>query len=208
MPARRRARPLRRPALDGLRAGLPRPRRRLARAGLERRLLEPAPPPARAERRRLAHRRAAAALLPLERLLDRAADADLALPEPLHARQPARPRAALRRLRRTAVPRRAPRAAARPVCVRGFRQRRRRARAVAPHAWMPAADDAQSNPFIPRLAVALWEARIDLRQVFPALRGPSRVGFARWLVSHDDQGFGADLLLRVHASLRPPAGTA
>ncbi|HET9767562.1 MAG TPA: glycosyltransferase [Thermoanaerobaculia bacterium] len=73
--------------------------------------------------------------------------------------------------------------------------------------WLADADDPQAEPFIPRLAVALWEARLDLRQVFPALRGPSRVGFARWLVGHADHGFGEELLVRVHASLRPPAGT-
>ncbi|HEV8240559.1 MAG TPA: glycosyltransferase [Thermoanaerobaculia bacterium] len=76
------------------------------------------------------------------------------------------------------------------------------------YSWISDADDAEAEPFIPRLAVALWEARMDLRQVFPALRGPSRVGFARWLIGHGDHGFGEDLLVRVHASLRPPAGTA
>jgi len=75
------------------------------------------------------------------------------------------------------------------------------------YSWLSDADDAQAEPFIPRLAVALWEARLDLRQVFPALRGPSRVGFARWLLGHADHGFAEELLVRVHASLRPPAGT-
>ena len=75
------------------------------------------------------------------------------------------------------------------------------------YGWITDADDPTAEPFIPRLAVALWEARIDLRQVFPALRGPSRAGFARWLVGHGDHGFGDELLARVHASLRPPPGT-
>ncbi len=75
------------------------------------------------------------------------------------------------------------------------------------YSWICGADDPSVEPFIPRLAVALWEARPDLRQVFPSLRGPSRAAFARWLVGHGDHGFGNELLVRVHASLRPPTGT-
>jgi glycosyltransferase involved in cell wall biosynthesis len=73
--------------------------------------------------------------------------------------------------------------------------------------WMTSADDPRSEPFLPKLAVTLWEARPDLRQVFPALRGPSRHAFARWLVGHGDHGLGRELLAPVEASLRPPAGT-
>ena len=73
--------------------------------------------------------------------------------------------------------------------------------------WICGADDPAVEPYVPRLAVALWEARPDLRQVFPALRGPSRIAYARWLVGHGDHGFGNELLVRVHASLRPPPGT-
>ena len=75
------------------------------------------------------------------------------------------------------------------------------------YSWISDADDPQAEPFIPRIAVALWEARLDLRLVFPALRGPSRTAFARWLIGHGDHGLGGELLMRVHAALRPPPGT-
>ena len=68
VPARGRARAVRGPALDGLRARLPGGRRDPARSGVQRRLLEPRPPAARGERRRLAGRpvgEAAASGVPL-----------------------------------------------------------------------------------------------------------------------------------------------
>ena len=55
--------------------------------------------------------------------------------------------------------------------------------------------------------MAVWESRVDLRQVFPAPRGPSRLGFARWLVGNIDHGLAEELLERVKASL-PPADTS
>jgi glycosyltransferase involved in cell wall biosynthesis len=76
------------------------------------------------------------------------------------------------------------------------------------YAWISAADDATAEPFIPRIAAAMWESRSDLRQVFPSLRGPSRLAFAHWLVSHGDHDLASELLVRVDASLRPPPGTA
>src|SRR5204862_6353664 len=56
------------------------------------------------------------------------------------------------------------------------------------YSWITHADGGGSDPFIPRIAVAVWESRVDLRQVFPAPRGPSRLGFARWLVGNLDHG--------------------
>ncbi len=70
--------------------------------------------------------------------------------------------------------------------------------------WLHGADDPGETVFLPRLAAAIWDARADLRQVFPALSGAPRAAFARWLLSHPDQGVDSRLLARIACSLQSP----
>jgi glycosyltransferase involved in cell wall biosynthesis len=73
--------------------------------------------------------------------------------------------------------------------------------------WLRSPDRPDEKPFLPRLAIGLWGERPDLRQVFPALEGASREGFARWLVASSIGELGPELVARIEDSLRPRAGT-
>ncbi|HEV8629481.1 MAG TPA: glycosyltransferase, partial [Thermoanaerobaculia bacterium] len=76
------------------------------------------------------------------------------------------------------------------------------------YGWLQCSDDAGETVFLPRAAVALWEARGDLRQAFPSLHGASREGFANWLLlSSAEHGLSEEVLGRVRESVRPHPGT-
>src|SRR5581483_5930510 len=73
-------------------------------------------------------------------------------------------------------------------------------------AWLAAPDDDHEDVVLSRLAVAAWDARPDLRLVFPSLRGGSRRAFAYWLVGSNE--LPAEWTAPTQRSLRPRTGIA
>jgi glycosyltransferase involved in cell wall biosynthesis len=70
-------------------------------------------------------------------------------------------------------------------------------------AWLTQSEDAESPIRLPRIALAVWDQRPDLQQVFPSPDRRDRAAFARWFLDHGEEHEIADVFRRpVESSLR------
>lgn len=69
--------------------------------------------------------------------------------------------------------------------------------------WLQSPDRPGAEIHLPRIALAVWEQRPDLQQIFPFPEGKSRAGFAEWFVQHAAENqIGPAFTLPVEESLR------
>lgn len=70
-------------------------------------------------------------------------------------------------------------------------------------AWLEQPDDPAAPVVLPRLALFLWEVRVDLQQAFPHPEKADRIAFAQWFAQRDEtEKIGVRFIRRVVASLR------